>query len=151
MSSGWEDWYEDIYPNKVKCLACGTVIVKKPIRMSSHLGYKGPSGMCDKAVSLCKKSTFQIRGLFSSCSGTPPKRRSRDDYDECGTPRAENTNVIELGPTQSTDRESCEGPMQIRIQRSPSNTTETTASKHHSMEHECAIGSGSRALRQSEI
>ena len=58
---------------------------------------------------------------------------------------------MELGPTQSTDRELCKVSMQIRIQRSDSNTTKTTASKRHSMERECVIGSSSRTLRQSEI
>ena len=41
--------------------------------------------------------------------------------------------------------------MQIRIQRSASNTTQTTTSRRHSMERDCAIGRGSRPLLQSEI
>lgn len=154
MASAWEDWYVDIALGKVKCLSCDSVFAKKPARMLSHLGYKGPFGIRDKGVSLCKKSTFQIRGLFSSCGGTPPKRPSRDHSDECGTPRAGNTNVMELGTPHSTDRESCEGPMQIPIQRSTSNTTETTASRRHSTEvteRDIAIGRGGRPLRQSDI
>ena len=107
--------------------------------MLSHVGHIGPSGIPDTRVSLCKKSTFQIRGLFLNCRGTPPKRPSRDHSDECGTPRAGNTNVMELGTPHSTDRESCEGPMQIPIQRFASNTTETSASRQNSTERDSAI------------
>ena len=139
MSSAWEDWYVEIVPGKVKCLSCESVFAKKPARMLSHVGHIGPSGIPDTRVSLCKKSTFQIRGLFSSCGGTPPKRPSRDHSDECGTPRAGNTNVMELGTPHSTDRESCEGPMQIPIQRFASNTTETSASRQNSTERDSAI------------
>ena len=89
----------DIVPGKVKCLSSKLVFAKKPGRMLSHLGYKGPSGIRDKGVSKYKKSTLQIRGLFSSCGGTPPKRPSRDHSDKYSTPRAENTNVMELSPT----------------------------------------------------
>jgi hypothetical protein len=77
----------DTIPGKVKCLSCEAVFAKKPARMLSHLGYKGPSGNRDTGVSLCKRSTVQVRGFFSNCGGTPPKRPTQDLSDECDTPR----------------------------------------------------------------
>jgi len=44
----------------------------------SHFGYKGPSGIRDTGVSLCKRATIQVRGLFLNCSGTLPKCLIRD-------------------------------------------------------------------------
>ena len=154
MPSDWEDWYVDIVPGKVKCLSCGSVFAKKAARMLSHLGYRNESGNRDTGVSLCKRLTSQIRGLFLNCKGNPPKRPNRDHSDECRTPRAGNTDimeVMEICTPQSTDRESREGPLEIPIHRSASNTTETTASRPPSTERDSAIGRAGRPLRQAGI
>jgi hypothetical protein len=40
--------------------------------MLSHLGYEGPSGICDKGVSLCQRVTTEIIRLFNECGGIFP-------------------------------------------------------------------------------
>ena len=44
----WSDWYAEAPPRKVKCLMCEAFFARKLMRMLSHLGYEGPSSICNK-------------------------------------------------------------------------------------------------------
>ena len=61
MRSVWEDWYVDIVRGKVKCLSCETVFAKKPAKMLSHRGYKGPFEIHDRGVSPNNQSNKRQR------------------------------------------------------------------------------------------
>jgi hypothetical protein len=68
----WSGWYAEAPLRKVKCLMCEAFFARKPTRMLSHLGYEGPSGICDKGVSLCQRVTTEIIRLFNECGGIFP-------------------------------------------------------------------------------
>jgi hypothetical protein len=68
-SSGW---YAEAHPGKVKFLLCEASFAKKATKMLSHFGYEGPCGVRDKGVSLCRRTTPEIRRLFHKCGGTFP-------------------------------------------------------------------------------
>jgi hypothetical protein len=71
LENSW-GWYAEGTTGKVKCLLCEASFAKKGTRMLSHLGYEGPCGVRDKGVSLCRKTTPEIRRLFHECGGTFP-------------------------------------------------------------------------------
>jgi hypothetical protein len=86
-SSGW---YAEAPPRKVKCLLCEASFAKKVTRMLSHLGYEGPYSIRDKGVSLCRRTTPEIRRLFNECGGIFPLYLERVGValsDSSGTPR----------------------------------------------------------------
>jgi hypothetical protein len=49
------DWYMEPIPRKVKCFMFQAISTKKLTRMFSHLGYEGPSDICDKGVFMCQR------------------------------------------------------------------------------------------------
>jgi hypothetical protein len=96
-------WYAEGTTGTVKCLLCEASFVKKGTRMLSHLGYEGPYGVRDKGVSLCRKTTLEIRRLFHECGGTfpmYPKRVGVPLSDSSGTPRVGGIACIAAGHTR---------------------------------------------------
>jgi hypothetical protein len=93
-SSGW---YAETTIGKVKCLLCEASFAKKAMRMLSHLGYEGPCGVCNKGVSLCRRTTPEIRRLFHECGGIFPLYPERVGValsDSSGTPRVGGLHVL---------------------------------------------------------
>jgi hypothetical protein len=89
LENSW-GWYAEGTTGKVKCLLCEASFAKKGMRMLSHLGYEGPCGVRDKDVSLCRKTTPEIRRLFHECGGTFPLYPERVEVPlsgSSGTPR----------------------------------------------------------------
>jgi hypothetical protein len=68
----WSGWYAEAPSRKVKYLMCEALFARKPTRMLRHLGYQGPSGICNKGVLLCGRATAEIRRLFKECGGIFP-------------------------------------------------------------------------------
>jgi hypothetical protein len=83
-------WYAEGTTGKVKCLLCEASFAKKASRMLNHLGYEGLYGVRDKDVSLCRRTTPEIRRLFHECGGSFPLYPERVGValsDSSGTPR----------------------------------------------------------------
>ena len=83
-------WYAEAPLEKVKCLLCKASFVKKATKMLNYLGYEGPYGVCNKGVSLCQRTTPEIKRLFHKWGGTFPLYPERIRvvlFDSSSTPR----------------------------------------------------------------
>jgi hypothetical protein len=117
-SSGW---YAEASPGKVKCLLCEASFGKKATRMLSHLGYEGPCGVRDKGVSLCQRTTLEIRRLFHECGGIFPLYLERVGValsDSSGTPRVGGLHALRQDTPESLHSGSSGGSVQVVIQGS---------------------------------
>jgi hypothetical protein len=97
-------WYAEGTTGKVKCLLCEASFAKKGTRMLSHLGYEGPCGVRDKGVSLCRKTTLEIRRLFHECGGTFPLYPERVGVplsDSSDNPRVGGLHALRQGTPES--------------------------------------------------
>jgi hypothetical protein len=121
------DWYAEAPPGKVKCLMCEASFMKKPTRMLSHLGYEGPSGVCDKGVSLCRRTTPEIRRLFNKCGGVFPLYLGGVGValsDSSSIPRVGGLHALRQSTPESLDPGLSSGSVQFEIQGSQTNARE---------------------------
>jgi hypothetical protein len=115
-SSGW---YAEAPPGKVKCSMCEASFAKKG--MLSHLGYEGLLGIHDKGVSLCRKTTPEIRRLFNECGGVfllYPERVGVTLSNSSGAPRVGGLHTLRQSTPESLDPGSSGGSVQVEIQGS---------------------------------
>ena len=97
---------------KVKCLLCEASFAKKGTRMLSHLGYEGPYGIQNKGVSLCQRTTPEIRRLFHKYGGTFPLYPERVGValsDSSSTPRVGGLHALRQGILESLHPDSSGG------------------------------------------
>jgi hypothetical protein len=115
LENSW-GWYGEGTTRKVKCLLCEASFAKKGTRMLSHLRYEGPYGFRDKGVSLCRKTTPEIRRLFRECGGTFPLYPERVEVpltDSSGTPRVGGLHALQQGTPESLHPGSSAGSVQV--------------------------------------
>jgi hypothetical protein len=121
MANNWLDWYTEPTPGKVKYLICQPIFVRKPIRMFSHLGYKGLSCNRDKGVSLYQRITIVIRRLFNECGGSVSKYPTGvgpNLLDSCGTLCIGELHLFWQSTSQSIDLGLSGGLVKVEIQGS---------------------------------
>jgi hypothetical protein len=95
--------------------------------MLSHLGYEGPFGVCNKGVSLCQRTTPEIKRLFNEydCfSPLYPERVGIALSDSSGTPRVGVLHALRQCTPESLGPGSSGGSVQVEIQGSQTNAGE---------------------------
>jgi hypothetical protein len=148
-SSGW---YAEAPPRKVKCLLCEASFAKKVTRMLSHLGYEGPYSIRDKGVSLCRRTTPEIRRLFLECGGTfslYPERIGVALSNSSGTPRLGRLHALWQSTPESLSPGSSGGSVQVEIQGSQTNVREANQDTTNVVEHITAMVRAGRQMRQA--
>jgi hypothetical protein len=126
----------------VKCLLCEASIAKKATRMLSHLVYEGPFGICNKSVSLCRRTTSKIRRLFNKCSGIFPLYPEKIGIallDSSGTPRVGGLHALRQSIPKSLGWGSSGGLVQVEIQGSQINAWEANRDTPNAVEHVTAM------------
>jgi hypothetical protein len=150
LENSW-GWYAEGITGKVKCLLCKASFAKKGTRMLSHLGYEGPCGVHDKGVSLCRKTTPEIRRLFHKCGGTFPLYPERVGIalsDSSGTPKVGGLHALRQGTPESLHLGSSGGSVQVEIQGSQTNAREANQDTLNAVEHVTATVRARQQMRQ---
>jgi hypothetical protein len=125
--------------------------VKKGTRMLSHLGYEGPYGVCIKGVSLCRRTTPEIRRLFHQCGDTfslYPERVGVALSDLSGTPRVGGLHALWQATPEFLHPSSSGGSVQVEIQGSQTNAREANRDTPNVAEHVTATVRAGRQMRQ---
>jgi hypothetical protein len=147
-SSGW---YAEGTTRKMKYLLYEASFAKKALRMLSHLGYEGLCGVCDKGVSLCRRTTLEIRRLFHECGGTFPLYPERVGIalsDSSGTPRVGGLHALWQGTPESLHPSSSGGSVQVEIQGSQTNAREANRDTPNAAEHVTTMVRAGRHMKQ---
>jgi hypothetical protein len=147
-------WYAEAPPRKVKCLMCEASFVKKSTRMLSHLGYEGPSSVRDKGVSLCRRTTPEIRRFFNEFGGIFPLYPGRVGValsDSSGTPRVGGLHALQQSTPESLDPGSSSGLIQVEIQGSQTNAQEVNRDTPNVVERVTAIVRAEQQMRQARL
>jgi hypothetical protein len=119
--------------------------------MLSHLGYEGPCGVCDKGVSLCRKTIPEIRRLFHECGGTfplYPRRVGVPLSESSGTPRVGGLHALRQGTPESLHPGSSGGSVQVEIQGSQMNAREANRDTPNTAEYVTTMVRTGRQMRQ---
>jgi hypothetical protein len=151
LENSW-GWYAEGTTGKVKCLLCEASFAKKGTRMLSHLGYEGPCGIHDKGISLCRKTTLEIRRLFHECGGTFPLYPERVGIARLsklsGTPRVGGLHALRQGIPESLHLGSSGGSVQVEIQGSQTNAREANRDTPNTAEHVTTTVRTGQQMRQ---